>query len=289
MIEFKDYLTKRGYQNKYVVRINAIIVQFEKWCNASKINHKTANYNELMLYVESLQQNGNKANTISQKVKSIQNYYNFIERAENPAIQIKLRGQLHKIPNHILDESELMEIYALQHTKGLVGKRDKVLFSLIVFQGVIGKELEIIELKDVDLMEAKIYIPSTRTTNSRTLDLKPQQLLLFQDYITNIRRDILKTYNRESDKLLITMGVSVNNKERLQNVINEIRNRIKPYYPKFKTMKQLRQSVITNWLNQHGLRQTQYMAGHRYVSSTERYNVEKDEALKMEIEKHFPI
>ncbi len=289
MIEFKDYLTKRGYQNNYVERTNSTVKLFKEWSITNKLDYKTIDYNGLMLYVEEQKQNGNKTNTISQKVKAIQNYYNFIERAENPATQIKLRGQLHKIPNHILDESELMEIYALQHTKGLVGKRDKVLFSLIVFQGVIGKELEIIELKDVDLMEAKIYIPSTRTTNSRTLDLKPQQLLLFQDYITNIRRDILKTYKRESDKLLITMGVSLNNKERLQNVINTIRDRIKPYYPKFKTMKQLRQSVITNWLNQHGLRQTQYMAGHRYVSSTERYNVEKDEALKMELEKHFPL
>ena len=168
MIEFKDYLTKRGYQNNYVERTNSTIKLFKEWSISNNLDYKAANYNELMLYVESLQQSRNKANTISQKVKAIQNYYNFIERAENPAIQVKLRGQLHKIPNHILDESELMEIYALQHTKGLVGKRDKVLFSLIVFQGVIGRELEIIELKDVDLMEAKIYIPSTRTTNSRT-------------------------------------------------------------------------------------------------------------------------
>ena len=34
---------------------------------------------------------------------------------------------------------------------------------------------------------------------------------------------------------------------------------------------QLRQSVITEWLKEKGLRQVQYMAGHRYVSNTERY------------------
>ncbi len=289
MIEFKEYLTKRGYQNKYVVRINAIILQFEKWCNASKVNHKTANYNELMLYVESLQQAGNKTNTISQKVKSIENYYNFIERAENPATQIKLRGQLHKIPHHLLEESELLEIYKIQHTKGLTGKRDKVVLSLMVFQALIANDLEVIELKDVDLFEAKIYIPSTRTTNSRTLDLKPQQLLLFQNYIAKIRREILKEAKTESDKFIVTMGVSTTSEERLQNLVNTIRSRIKLEFPKLKSTKQIRQSVITNWLNIHGLRQTQYMAGHRYVSSTERYNIEKDEALKMELEKHFSI
>ncbi len=32
-------------------------------------------------------------------------------------------------------------------------------------------------------------------------------------------------------------------------------------------------SVITNWLGKHGLRQVQYMAGHRFISSIERYQV----------------
>ena len=289
MKEFKEYLTKKGYNKQYVERTNNTIKAFQEWSNTNKIDHKKANYNDLMLYVEYHRQKGNKTNTLKQKVKAIQNYYAFIQRADNPATQIKLKGQLNKIPHQLLEESELLEIYKLQHTKGLIGKRDKVVLSLIIFQGVIANDLEAIEINDVDLMEGKIYVPSTRTTNARTLDLKPQQLLLFQDYITNIRKEILKEANTQSNKFIVTTGVSKTNEERLQNLVNIIRNRIKLQFPKLKSLKQIRQSVITNWLNNYGLRQTQYMAGHRYVSSTERYNIEKEEGLKLELEKHFPI
>lgn len=289
MIEFKKYLTAKGYANQYVKRSENIILQFQDWSNINKIDYKTADYNALMRYVEHHQRQGNKTSTLKQKIKVIGNYYEFIQRADNPATQIKLKGHLHKIPHHMLEESELLEIYKIQHSKGLIGKRDKVVLSLMIFQGVIANDLKAIELKDVDLLEGKIYIPSTRTTNSRTLDLKPQQLLLFQDYIAKVRRDILKEARAESDKFIVTMGFSTTNEERLQNLVNTIRNRIKLEFPKLKSTKQIRQSVITNWLNQYGLRQAQYMAGHRYVSSTERYNVEKEEGLKLELEKHFPI
>lgn len=289
MKEFKTFLTEKGYNKQYVERTNNTIKAFQEWSNKSKIDYNKADYNALMKFVECYKNQGNKVNTLKQKIKAIENYYEFIQRADNPALQIKLKGQLRQIPHQLLDENELLEIFKLQHSKGLVGKRDKVVLSLIVFQGVIANDLKAIELKDVDLLEGKIYIPSTRTTNSRTLDLKPQQLLLFQDYIANIRRELLKEAKAESNKFVVTMGISTTQEERLQNLVNNIRKRIKLEFPKLKSTKQIRQSVITNWLNQYGLRQAQYMAGHKYVSSTERYNVEKEEGLKLELEKYFPI
>ena len=54
-------------------------------------------------------------------------------------------------------------------------------------------------------------------------------------------------------------------------------------------MQQIRQSVVTLWINEHGLRKAQYMAGHKNVSSTERYNVAKMDSLKEEINKYFPM
>ncbi len=103
----------------------------------------------------------------------------------------------------------------------------------------------------------------------------------------NIRKDILKKFNRESEKLLVSMGVSQN--EKLTNVIAQTIKKIKQQYPKLKGTEQLRQSVISIWVQQHGLRKAQYMAGHKYVSSTERYNVDKFAELKTELDKYFTI
>ena len=51
----------------------------------------------------------------------------------------------------------------------------------------------------------------------------------------------------------------------------------------------IRTSVITHWLKIHNLRQTQYMAGHRFVSSTEAYLINDLDDLQEEIARFHPI
>ena len=53
--------------------------------------------------------------------------------------------------------------------------------------------------------------------------------------------------------------------------------------------KQIRSSVITEWLRKNNLRQVQYMAGHKYVSSTERYQLNNIDDLKNEVQQHHPM
>ena len=53
--------------------------------------------------------------------------------------------------------------------------------------------------------------------------------------------------------------------------------------------KQIRSSVITHWLKNHNLRQVQYMAGHKYVSSTERYQMNNLDKLQGQLEKYHPL
>ena len=51
----------------------------------------------------------------------------------------------------------------------------------------------------------------------------------------------------------------------------------------------IRQSVITYWLKTINLRQVQYMAGHKYVSSTERYQTNYLDNLQSKLEKCHPL
>ena len=53
--------------------------------------------------------------------------------------------------------------------------------------------------------------------------------------------------------------------------------------------KQIRSSVITEWLRKNNLRQVQYMAGHKYVSSTERYQCNNLDDLQNELQQHHPM
>src|SRR5690606_24381110 len=53
--------------------------------------------------------------------------------------------------------------------------------------------------------------------------------------------------------------------------------------------KQIRASVITKWLKTYNLREVQYLAGHRYISSTEGYQQNDMEGLKEEIQQFHRI
>jgi integrase/recombinase XerD len=61
------------------------------------------------------------------------------------------------------------------------------------------------------------------------------------------------------------------NSDRFDIITLHLFKRLKRINHKVTNVKQIRASVITNWLNSHNIREVQYMAGHRYISSTERY------------------
>lgn len=62
-----------------------------------------------------------------------------------------------------------------------------------------------------------------------------------------------------------------NDIENLKNTLLHLNYALRKLKPKVKHAVQIRQSVITEWLKEKDLRTVQDMAGHRYVSSTERY------------------
>ena len=55
------------------------------------------------------------------------------------------------------------------------------------------------------------------------------------------------------------------------------------------TATKIRESVIVFWLKSKDIRTVQYMAGHKYVSSTERYQELDLEHLKEQIEQFHPL
>lgn len=52
---------------------------------------------------------------------------------------------------------------------------------------------------------------------------------------------------------------------------------------------QIRSNVITHWLKSYNLRQVQYMAGHKHVSSTEHYQLNNLDNLQSKLEKYHPL
>ncbi len=125
-------------------------------------------------------------------------------------------------------------------------------------------------------------MPGNRKRNSRILELKPYQILELQEYITEIRPQLLQ---QETNQLFISIEGNIN----LKNSLYHLFRAIKKTNPNIGSGKQIRASVITNWLKCYNLREVQYFAGHKYVSSTERYKLNDLEGLKNQVEKFHPL
>jgi site-specific recombinase XerC len=75
----------------------------------------------------------------------------------------------------------------------------------------------------------------------------------------------------------------------LYGCLQNFTNHIKAIDKNFVNLKQIRASVITHWLKLHGLRKTQHLAGHRYISSTENYLANNLAGLTDDILKYNPF
>ena len=64
---------------------------------------------------------------------------------------------------------------------------------------------------------------------------------------------------------------------------------IKKRNPQIRSAKVIRSTVIANWLKTSDIRVVQYMCGHKWVSSTERYNALNLEGLKEQVRKYHPL
>lgn len=283
---FTEHLIQNSFSFATAKRHGYIADDFKEWCKAEGVELDQVDYTTMMNYIHMLKHIGNKTRTIQQKLTVLRHLYAYLELGVNPALLIKLQRDTQQTPHGLLNQEELKEMYEAYPTHGLINKRDKILLGLIIYQGVTSGELERIETTDVDLHQGKIYIPAMRKTNGRTLELKSFQLLLLQDYMLTVRIKILQQADKTSLKLLVSIGKSEN---QLHNVVPKVIKNLHRSYPKFKDFKQVRQSTITQWITEHGLRPAQYMAGHRYVSSTERYNDEGKESLKNALRSMHPL
>jgi site-specific recombinase XerD len=251
---------------------------------------------------------------------ALKHYFTFLGKNEqiskNPCLLLKIRGQKRKTLYKIYTPEELDALFdnyyqffvchyddshipKNQRKRSALNKNKKaLLLSVLVYQGTTTREIEKIEINDVDLIKATLKIRGGQHSNSRTLPLKATQIGLFMHYLQNIRPQFIEYQQKESDLLFLALpdagkkGKTKVYKNTLQlsnNTFPMIAKQVKSIDEHFFNFKQVRASVITNWLKTQGLRKAQYLAGHRYISSTESYLPNNLDDLIDDINKLHPF
>lgn len=252
---------------------------------------ETIDYKAFLHYIDCLKKTGISTRTLNNYIGSLKIYFKYLQeenhRADNPIENINIKGVPKTVINNLLEADELEDLYYSYETsnENLSKKRNKIIIGLLVYQGLQTTELQHLKEEHVELYKGKIHIPGTKRSNGRTLELKPWQLMEFMEYINQIRPEILKQTQQDTEQLFVSMEGNSN----LNNVIRKISEELKKINYSYQNGSQLRSSVIVNWLKQHNLRKVQYMAGHRYISSTERYKQDDLESLHEMINSFHPI
>jgi site-specific recombinase XerD len=291
---FTEYLQLKKYTLKTREEIIKSVRRFVSWCEQENIPLPEAGYNDVMGYVSHCRAQQNKARTLQITVHHVKIYYNFLlnqnEAAENPCTNVTIKNVKRKILYETFTNEELEFIYRTfantsVNGSGVTHKRNRVIVGLIIYQGLRTQELAALRVNDVNMREGKIKIESTKRTAGRELKLQAHQLYEIMDYINETRKVILSISKKQTDKLFTSTGTG----ERFSSMMEKIVKALQKQDERIKEIKQIRASVITNWLKVYNIRKAQYMAGHRYVSSTESYQANNMDDLKEDVNRYHPL
>ena len=292
---FENYLLQQQkYRQSTIIGHLQNINRFLEWMQTNGIEEaENISYNDLLEYIQYEKQRNIITASINLRLTSIGKYFDCLKEqgsiTRNPARTIRVKGALKKVVEQPLKYPDLEKLYndykALErdvpnHIKEkseLAHQRNIIITGLLIWQGLHSGELEKLEVNHINLNEGIIYIPSTARGNSRELKLSTQQILTLHTYIHGGTRDNLKP---KAEELL---------PGNLNNTISALSKELQGINPQIKNALHIRASVILHWLRQHNKRQVQYMAGHKYIGSTEMYEVQELETLTDQLAKHHPF
>ena len=292
MKTYKQYLEEQNYSPSTIESYTKAIAIFIKWCARNHTSPLSIDYKMCLKYIKYLSKKDTTKRTVNHRLGALKIYFNYIidqgGRGDNPIENTSVKGEKTLINHHLLEAEELEDLYYSFDTENYqeayhkyTAKRGKIVVGLMVYQGLDTKDLKKLRLEHLQLNKGKIYVPSGKRSNAREIELKPWQIMELMEYLNEVRDKLLVRLKTDTD-LLIPSG------DRFV-ITHTIIKKLKKTNQKVINIHQIRASVITHWLKQYNLRKVQYLAGHRYISSTEKYLQDDLENLHEIVNNFHPI
>lgn len=292
---FKVYRFKNGYSEKTIKTQNHHVKSFLNWCIVQSITPENISYGEALKFIDHERSRNINSASIIRGINSVKIYFDYLLNSKiiqhNIIRQIKLRNEGKKALPELLTVQQLEAIYHSfsnlpewsykTATAKLLHQRNTVILGLLIYQGLDSGEVAKLETTHINLAEGKIYVPSGRSSNSRTLKLQAVQILPFKTYIEETRPELQEKRQQQSPYLFPSKKYS--------DMICKITEQAKKASSELKDSRQIRASVIMNWLKTNNIRQTQYMAGHKSIRSTEQYRNQDLTDLTKQLELFHPL
>jgi integrase/recombinase XerD len=282
---FTQYLEQKQFSDATVNSYATYGQSFTDWLVTEQLAPAEFTYNELLDFIRHLQDLGKSKKAIQHLLGIVRHYCNYLivegQRSDNPAAGLFIKGIVRTLPANLLSWEEMEELYKAYSIQLNVERASKILLGLLVYQGLATEEVKRLEAVHIKLKEGKIFIKGTPHTGERWLTLAAPQMVELGQYM---QENKLKT-----GPLMVTAGKRPISPTNIYNRIQYMLHQLRQLNPRVINAAQLRSSVIAHWLKGNNLRQVQYMAGHKYVSSTQRYQLTHLDDLKSELQHHHPM
>ena len=284
-MSYRHYLHRRGYSPESVKNYVSSAERYKKWIKENgRVEVEQMIQKDILPYIQHLKAEKRALSTINNVVIYLRSYYDYLQREEivtnNPLRNLQLKGGKRAITENPLTPQELGELYQTytkprQYREPLhetTHKRNQLIVSLMIYQGLHSGELGKLQKGDINVMEGKIKIAGSRRSNSRTLALGPHQIIPLHGYLQLMCQD---------QQSLFTV--------RMYDVVKQLIKELKEINPSIRNASHIRSSVIINWLKHYDKREVQYRIGHKYISSVEHYERQELSELESLLEQHHPL
>lgn len=269
MESFELYLRSRGYRASTQKIYVQVVQQYVLWCAGAGVEAESASYRDVLRYCGSLRERGVRSTGIKRYLVGIGHWYGS-KGLVNPGRDIVIREQRGVGMQELLDEGELRGLYHGYRSIEGVSVRNVVMVGMMVYQGLHGGSLKKLRVQDVDMVKGEFSVLGSSRSAERVVPLLSEQMAELREYL-----------HGKQNGLLFTCKV--------ENVVAWIYSQLSKARGRKVDALLVRRSVIVYWIGRYGLRQAQYMAGHKYISSTERYQSGDIASLQRDIARLHPL
>ncbi len=288
-MNFEQYLQNKGLSERTIKDYRSQVRWHERFLDQRGKSPECATKKDLLDYLQSEERPISRYQVIRKQPLSnqtkrvilgiLKHYYSYLMQqglvAQNLTQFIRIRGIKKRELQRLFSEEELEQLCELLYQETcrieqptLQQQKDYLLLTLVAYQGLPIHEVARLERSDLDLRKGILKVRGSNKTNARTLPLKAAQIGMFMQYFGQ----------HERADLVSSPGC-----------VDFLKRLLRQLCPRYRNFIQVRASVITCWIKQHGLRKAQYLAGHRYISSTEHYLHNDFEQLQNDLDLFHPL
>lgn len=276
----EDYLKYLKYQKNYsedtISSYKKDITEFLDFLNIESLELLDIRYEDIRFYLMHLDSHKNKSSTVSRKLSSLRNFYNYLLNENkikvNPFTLVKMPKKDKKLPRFFY-YNELEQLFEVSDLTTSLGQRNRLLLEILYASGIRVSELVNIKVKDIKGLDIKVLGKGNKERIVIIGEYAKEILDLYLDngYKKLNIKDLEFLFLNNNGNKLTTRGV----RYILDKIIADtsIGKKISPHM--------LRHSFATHLLNEGcDILSVQELLGHSSLSATSIYTHVTSDRLK---------